>query len=158
MHVSSGDDPPPPNSEGLAWMKRLLSTAASHRVTIAVENTARNEALRFLFESIDSPYLGFCYDSSHDFLHSREPVRILESFGGRLAYTHFSDTDGRLESHRSPGDGTIDWALIQRKFPKGYGKPISLEVYPKDAAGEAPMDFLRRAKAKWAWLEGMLRK
>jgi sugar phosphate isomerase/epimerase len=45
-----------------------VAQAESQGVTIALENTRRPDYLDWAFSHIQSSNLGFCYDSSHDFI------------------------------------------------------------------------------------------
>jgi sugar phosphate isomerase/epimerase len=117
MHIVGGDTPPAPNEDGLFLIRELVKLASSSNVSIALENTRKTDALYYLLYKIDSPFLGLCYDSSHDFLYADRPTKILHDWGSRLIYTHFSDNDGKTDSHWLPGTGVIDWDLIQEAFP-----------------------------------------
>ena len=158
MHLTEGNDPPEPNEDGLSLVRTLGRLAAEASVTIAIENTRKTSTLDFVLSRIESSGISFCYDSSHDFLYCEEPTLILRRWGHRLAYTHFSDNDGREDRHWLPGLGSIDWALIEKAFPKNYNKCISLEVFPKNANREPIDDFLKEAHLKGNWLEQALRK
>jgi len=45
-------------------------------ITIAIENSHSTEHIDYVLENIPSSNLGFCYDSRHDFLYSKEPYEI----------------------------------------------------------------------------------
>jgi sugar phosphate isomerase/epimerase len=116
------------------------------------DSTAVDRAL----SSIDSPHLGFCYDSSHDFLYARHPTDILRRWGGRLATTHRSDNDGTGDRHWIPGRGTIDWAGIRDALPKRRPLPLSLEVVPIDPGSQSAESFLRESMERGAALVRMM--
>jgi sugar phosphate isomerase/epimerase len=145
IHACEGDEPPRPGSRGLDLMQDAVKQASEASVVIAIENTRKTEALDFLLARITSPHLGFCYDSSHDFLHSRKPGEILSKWGNRLVYTHFADNDGKADRHWIPGTGIGDWEAVQRHFPRSYEGPLCLEIVPKDAAAEPLPEFLAEA-------------
>jgi sugar phosphate isomerase/epimerase len=152
MHIVGGDTPPAPNEDGLFLIRELVKLASSSNVSIALENTRKTDALYYLLYNIDSPFLGLCYDSSHDFLYADQPTKILHDWGSRLIYTHFSDNDGKTDSHWLPGTGVIDWDLIQEAFPGNAVDCISLEAVPQNPASE-PIDmFLNKAFKIGKWL------
>jgi sugar phosphate isomerase/epimerase len=156
MHLTRGDDPPHPSAAGLARIEGLVEEAARSSVVVALENTRKTAAVDRALSSIDSPHLGFCYDSSHDFLYARHPTDILRRWGGRLAYTHLSDNDGTGDSHWIPGRGTIDWAAIRDALPKRRPLPLSLEVVPIDPSSQSAESFLRESMERGAALARML--
>jgi sugar phosphate isomerase/epimerase len=133
MHLTQGPNPPMPNETGLSIIKQLVKAAEDKNVILAVENVQRTEHLDFVFSKIDSPHLAFCYDSSHDFLWSRQPCELLRKWAGRLVTTHFSDNDGQEDQHWLPNTGTVDWQKIGRSFPiETYAGPLLLEVLPRE--------------------------
>jgi len=132
MHLTQGPNPPSPNESGLTVIKQLVEAAEDRNVILAVENIQCVERLEFVFSRIDSPYLAFCYDSSHDFLWSPQPCEILNKWAGRLVTVHFSDNDGQEDRHWLPGTGTVDWQNIGRSFPvETYTGPLLLELLPE---------------------------
>lgn len=157
MHVCKGDAPPKPNPEGLEFIRGLVDgTPADGRVAIAIENTRNPEVINYVLSAIKAPNLGLCYDSSHDFLHSARPTELLKDWGHRLLYTHFSDNDGKQDSHWIPGEGIIDWDLIDTAFPHGFRGNISFEVQPKDRFSEPVEGFLAHSLEKATWLRDKL--
>jgi len=145
IHITEGPTPPEPDKYGLEFMKNLVHRAEDAGVSIAVENTRKEDHLEYIFSSITSPALGFCYDSGHDFLYSRKPGAILKKWGHLLLTTHFSDNDGRGDNHWLPGEGIIDWNKITENFPKNYKGVISLEAFAKEPEkGDGP-SFLKKA-------------
>jgi sugar phosphate isomerase/epimerase len=133
MHLTQGPNPPAPNEPGLSMIKQLVKTAEDKNVILAMENIQCTEHLDFIFTKIDLPHLAFCYDSSHDFLWSRQPCELLNKWTDRLATTHFSDNDGQEDRHWLPGTGTINWQKIGRSFPvETYAGSLLLEVLPRE--------------------------
>jgi sugar phosphate isomerase/epimerase len=156
MHLTRGDDSPHPSAAGLARIEGLVEEAARSSVVIALENTRNTAAIDGALSSIDSPHLGFCYDSSHDFLYAQHPTDILRRWGGRLAYTHLSDNDGTGDRHWIPGRGTIDWTRIKDALPKRHPLPLSLEVVPVDPGSQSAESFLRESMERAAALVRMM--
>lgn len=145
MHVTKGKNPPEPDERGLEVMKGLVKYAEDARVTIALENTRKEKHLDFIFSNINSPCLGLCYDSGHDFLHSPEPGRILKKWGHLLKITHFSDNNGLEDDHWIPGKGVINWDIIKVNFPKDYEGVISLESFPAENDKPEAEIFLKQS-------------
>jgi sugar phosphate isomerase/epimerase len=132
MHLSQGPSPPGPNEQGFAVVNQIVKTAEEKNVILAVENIRSAEHLDFVFSRIDSPNLAFCYDSSHDFLWSRQPCELLNKWAGRLVTTHLSDNDGQEDRHWLPGTGIVDWQKVGSGFPIGtYTGPLMLEILPE---------------------------
>ena len=97
-----------------------------------MENTGKLHHLDHIYSSIESPFLGFCYDSSHDFLGAPELGEILSKWGHLLVATHLSDNDGVTDKHWIPKEGIIDWGIIGDSFPKdAYTGFFTLEVLPQ---------------------------
>lgn len=147
MHVTRGAALPAPNGYGLRCLERLVAAAEAAQITLAVENTRRRDYLDFLFHEIPSPHLGFCYDSSHDWLYSAQKAALLRDFGDRLVTTHFSDNDGEMDRHWLPGSGIVDWQQIARHFPTAsYRGNLFLEVLPRRSElAQPPEEFVRKA-------------
>ena len=154
MHLTSGDDPPPPITTGLEAVRRIIEAAEARGITIAVENTRKPAYLDLVLAEIVSPRLGFCYDSSHERLWGSGD--LLRRHGHRLVAVHLSDNDGRADRHWLPGDGVIEWPAVLRDFPREtYHGPVTLEVVTQDEQ-EAPCLFLDRAGQRVRWLAGLL--
>jgi sugar phosphate isomerase/epimerase len=147
MHVTHGKDYPPPCAEGFESFARVLSVAESRGVRLAVENTRGEPHLDGLLRRFDSPFLGLCYDSSHDRIASPVPLAILERHGGRLLTTHLSDNDGRADLHWPPGEGVVDWKGLATAPPLRRLGAVMLEVLgPRNKPGSGPADFLHEMR------------
>ena len=157
IHVCPEQDtPPPPNRYIIDSLKPILNTAEKLDIRLAVENTRRNDYLDLVFSEFDSVHLGLCYDSSHDFLWSRQPTEILGKYGSRLITTHLSDNDGLEDRHWPPGEGVIDWPKLVKALPhQTYTGPLILELLPKDSS-QPPDLFLAKAYRSICSLTEML--
>jgi sugar phosphate isomerase/epimerase len=161
IHVSKskGDQPPPPSRYGLAIIQDLVKYAEDSNVKIAIENTQKPSYIHFIFSNIDSPCLGLCYDSSHDFLYSPQPGLLLKRWGHVLFATHISDNDGLFDRHWLPKEGTIQWDIMKNNFPlETYNGFLTLEIFPKDPKSETASEFLRKAYGSIKWVESILKK
>lgn len=117
MHVSKDDNPPPYNVLGLDRFKRIAEKGEQLGVSIALENTHRADYLSFLLDRIDSPNVGFCYDSGHH--HCFTPtVDLLSMFGSRLMALHLHDNDGTGDQHLLPFDGSCRWDDVMSRIAK----------------------------------------
>lgn len=159
MHVSQskGEQPDGASDEGVKVLGDLVKLAGDSNVKLAVENTMLPAYLDLIFSKIESPNLGLCYDTSHDFLYSPEPGSLLERWGHRLLATHLADNDGLLDRHWLPGAGTIDWYLVRRTFPRSvYSGYFTLEVFPEDKERESAAEFVEAAYGAVQWLMRVL--
>jgi len=158
MHITKGYEAPSPNTQGVKLIKELVRYGQELNVIIAIENTRRVDYLNYIFSNVESQHLGFCYDSSHDFLYSPEPGSILKKWGHLLVATHFSDNDGKEDSHWLPSEGIINWDVVRDNFPiNTYKGVISLEAFPKDVAKERKEEFLQKALKRIKSLTELLR-
>jgi len=149
VHVSQSRTPPPPTPSGLDALGRLVARAEKLGVTLAVENTRSPGHTDFVLAGIGSRHLGLCYDSSHDFISGQVPCRLLRQWGTRLVTTHLSDNHGVNDDHYLPGEGSIDWDLVQTAFPRAqYTGALMLEVVPEDSGAMPPEEFVRLAYGK----------
>lgn len=146
MHLTEAGHHPAPNDFGLESMSQLVRAAEALKVTIAIENTQRNDNVPYILERIDSKYLGFCFDSSHYHLTDKQDFHLLNKYGGRLVTTHLSDNDGEKDRHWLPGQGSIDWLKVSEHFPQDYRGCLTLEAYPtvQEREGSA-RSFLEKA-------------
>lgn len=160
MHVSAGKTPPPLNQTGLQIIRDLVRQAENQGITIALENAEDygNHFLDFVFSNIQSPNLGFCYDSSHDAIAKEFNGKALEKWGSLLAATHFSDNNGVNDDHLLPGSGSIDWHAVMSQFPKDrYKGSLMLEVDgPEANKGYTVEKFVKTAYLKAQELAAML--
>lgn len=147
IHVTQREGTPPAGPIGVARMARALAAAERAGVNIAVENARALEYNRYLYARLDSPHLGFCFDSGHAhcFTPGDDP---LGEFGARLCTTHLHDNFGpaRGDLHNALGDGSIDVARLFRRLralrPTAYN--LESENHPGCAREALPMeDYLR---------------
>lgn len=148
IHVSQGDNPPPPNQSGLDRIKRLVEIAERKNINIALENLRKPQYLDFIFSNIQSDRLGFCYDSGHENCYTKG-TDFLTQYGSKLMALHLHDNDGTDDQHRIPGEGSIDWNALTIKLKgTGYTGAIALEVANELSVchkNATPERFLERA-------------
>ena len=145
MHCTLGSATPPPNQYGLDTFNKLIEEAEKAGVKIAVENMRHPEHLDYLFDAIDSPNLGLCYDASHDWLYNKKPGELLNNWGHRVITTHLADTNGKRDLHWLPGKGVVDFKLIKAALKDtGYKDSFMLEVTTRKK--ESSLEpFIRKA-------------
>lgn len=159
MHISQskGEQPDGPTEEGFTALRDLVKAAEDSGVKIAIENTMQPSLLDPIFTRIQSDHLGFCYDTSHDFLYSPKPGELLERWGNRLLVTHLGDNDGVFDRHWLPGLGVIDWKEIAHWLPiKSYKGSLMLEVFSKDQEKESASAFMASAYQYINWFYTLL--
>jgi sugar phosphate isomerase/epimerase len=113
LHPSSGINPPPISDIGMHRMRTLSERAEKHGVRIAVENVRNTHVLTYILDSIDSPALGLCYDSGHDFIWSPAPYELLKKYRDRIFAVHLHDNMGQNDDHLAPGMGRINWDVVR---------------------------------------------
>ncbi len=159
MHVSQskGEQPGGLIEEGIVALEGLVKVAEDSNVKIAIENTMQPSMVDLVLFRIHSDCLGFCYDTSHDFLYSPKPGELLKKWGHRLLVTHLGDNDGLLDRHWLPGLGILDWKEITRWLPmKTYNGSLTLEVFSKDQENELPQAFMASAYQSIQWVHKLL--
>jgi sugar phosphate isomerase/epimerase len=164
VHISKGLNPRPPSEGGLEVIARLVKQAEDSDVRLAVENTLQPGHIDFILENLDSPQLGFCYDSSHDLLYCEtagnghtSPGELLKRWGKRLFITHLSDNDGLSDKHWLPGKGIGDWRSFAEAFPSDtYTGFLTLEILPQRYEAVAEEEFLSEALESLRWFDGLI--
>ena len=146
IHVTRGLNPPEMSTVGLNNILELVRLGQQANVIVALENCRRPDYLDFLFSHCDSPYLGLCFDSSHDQLWGNPPTDILRRWGHRVVTVHLSDNLGLKDDHLLPGNGVINWNEIYKNFPcQTYTGTVMLEVVPGSGDQISAETFLKLA-------------
>ena len=128
-HVTWGHDRPAGNFVcGLARYLRAAEAAEKHGVYLALENSVYPEYVRYLLDRIDSPHVGFCYDSGHENAFS-PGENYLDSYADRLFAMHLHDNDGVRDLHAMPFAGTVDWKHVTGQLSRAplFSRMITLE-------------------------------
>lgn len=145
MHPNRSIEPPSLNNLGLDRFRLLAEKAAKADVILALENVSKWKYTPQILDAINSPSLGFCYDSGHDLLYSPKPYELPVRFADRLVALHLHDNMMEKDDHRLPLEGMLNvHALVDVIIESGYQGSLSLEVAsPKPE--EEPLDYLKRA-------------
>lgn len=141
------------NELGLDRVKRIAEKAEKLGINVAMENLWNIKNLEAVLTKIDSPRVGFCYDSCH---HANNPDAgdLLKKYGQRLMTVHLHDNGGIHNQHQLPFDGGIDWPAVMKKIAEtGYTGAIALEPMNWDYKELSPEEFLRKAYEKAKILE-----
>jgi sugar phosphate isomerase/epimerase len=121
----------------------LADNAIDLGMRIGVENMPRGvypgsrmADLAAIVRRIGHPNLGLTLDTGHARISADVTTETL-SAEGLLISTHVHENDGRADSHRPPGEGSIDWRGWFETLDRiGYEGPIMLECIR--ALREAP--------------------
>jgi len=113
---------------GIDRMKRIAELAERHDVNVAIENMESPDYVGYIFDSVQSDRLRFCYDSGHRNCFTPD-IDLLSRYGSRLTALHLHDNDGTKDAHTLPFTGTIDWKAIGKQLGElGYDGPCGLEA------------------------------
>jgi len=169
MHTNFNGTEVAPNQVGLDCIKQMLEAAESGNVKIALENNDDLPHLDYLLQNIDSPNLGFCFDSGHWNLCTPD-VDLLGKYGDRLIAVHLHDNAGKQEPveriwdqdlHLLPFDGITNFDKVARGIAKSkYNGPVMLESrrnkWGIDYTELPPEDFLKDAHVRAKKLADMI--
>lgn len=145
-HVTWGSHAPIPEITdlGAERFKRIAACAEKHNFCLALENSVTSEHLVKILDVIDSPNIGFCFDSGHWACFTPE-YDFMSKYAHRMVTMHLDDNDGIEDFHLLPYDGIADWERIKRELAKTevYTRKVLLEVdvgnrrkYPGKSAKE----------------------
>jgi len=129
--------------------RELVKISRQTGVTFALENQAPGpaaELIRRVLLETDSPYLGFCYDSSHDQVDGPRPFDLLKELKDKLVAVHLSDRIKPFTDHVLPWEGFIHWdELIPILKECNITFPLLFEVAITHSAEKDPVKFLALA-------------
>lgn len=148
MHASQGNRFDSDCSFGYKSFSEIIREAENIDIKIAIENTQMLKYSDFILKEIISTNIGFCYDSSHDFVvNGNSAGKILERWKNKLIAVHLSDNDGLYDRHWIPGNGIIDWDKIINIIKHANLKSYSMEVVPYNEEKKMrPIEFLINAR------------
>ncbi len=102
--------------QSLAFWRPLVSRMEDTGGALAIENIFETTpgGLRMLFDEIDSPAFGGCFDIGHWNLFAKmdlsEWLGLLQK---HIIAFHLHDNRGRFDDHLVPGDGFIDFPALK---------------------------------------------
>ena len=97
---------------GIERIRRILKVCEEIDIPLAIENIDCQYLFVKLFESIDSKYLRFCYDSGHNNFFDKE-FDYLNKYGDKLICLHLHDDLHTLNKY-----GNIEWEDVARGLSK----------------------------------------
>lgn len=116
------------------WLESSISTwrpiveeAAALGIPLALENIFEEEpsGLEQLISTINSPNLGFCFDTGHFNLFSTVGMEDwFGSLGARMSEVHLHDNRKQADDHLPVGDGEIDFVLFRKLIHRYRVSPI----------------------------------
>lgn len=93
-----------------------------------------------LIRELDHPNVRMCLDTGHANM-TCNTVAALDACADVITYLHVHDNHGKLDNHRFPGDGTIDWPVLgQRLKTLDPNLPAMLEFFFKEKEIVAEVD------------------
>ena len=114
-------------------LETVADAARAAGVRLAIElipnHLSTADALEGLFGGdLDLGSAGVCLDLGHAHLMGGVP-EAAEILSGHIITTHVHDNDRKADTHRVPGEGTIDWPSAMTALGKvGYVGPLIFEV------------------------------
>jgi sugar phosphate isomerase/epimerase len=146
MHITDRSSlPDAPSKNGINSLEKIVRKAEELKIKLAVENISRPDYLDCVFWELQSEYLGFCYDSSHDWLYSKNKTELLKKWKHILNAIHLSDNDGIFDRHWLPGEGIVNWNDLAETFSGSFHGCLTLEVFPKSDEKIDHKNFLKNA-------------
>lgn len=136
--------------QGLKKLCRELNMIAQNTgITFALENVLpgpATELVRKILLEINSEYIGFCYDSSHDQINGPHSFELLQELKMKLVAVHLSDRVKEFVDHVIPWDGFIDWDELCRVLKSSdIHFPLLMEVMTTHSVEKDPVKFLELA-------------
>ena len=122
-------------NQNLRFWPPLLKRAAEQNCTMALENIFEKDTgtLSDLLSTLDSPWLGHCFDIGHWSLFA--DVSLADWFaalGSRLIHLHLHDNLGERDDHLPVGEGKIDFsALFQLVSSLPAAPSMTLEAHTR---------------------------
>ena len=107
--------------------------AETYGLNLFIENAQDTDPtpLRKLMESIRSPKVRVCLDIGHG-NYSRAPIsRWFAELSPWIGYLHLSDNLGQFDDHLPLGQGSIDWALVDRLW-QSLERPVFVTLETGD--------------------------
>jgi sugar phosphate isomerase/epimerase len=133
-------------------LDQLVEYAAPKGVALGLESRLNyhefphpDEALELL-EGYPNEAAGFWYDTGHCAVQSRLGMldwdEWLPRLSGRMIGTHLHDVDGLLD-HRAPGNGSLDWKMVQSVIPTRALRVLEIDQHEPDDLVADAREFLR---------------
>jgi sugar phosphate isomerase/epimerase len=132
-------------------LDQLVEYAAPRGVALGLESRLNyhefphpDEALELL-AAYPNEAAGFWYDTGHCAVQSRLGMldwdEWLPRLSGRMIGTHLHDVDGLLD-HRAPGNGSLDWQMVQPVIPATALRVLEIDQHEPDHLVAGAREFL----------------
>lgn len=96
-------------------LRELAAYAASHRVTVLIENSgdfSDSNALWYLVDAANSPAIKCLWNPLNAAIRRERPTTSIPRLGRKIGMVHLCDAkmgpDGAFESHAIPGQGSLE--------------------------------------------------
>jgi sugar phosphate isomerase/epimerase len=157
FHISSTANPPAINETGLKRFSELLLKCEKYQINLALENLRRLDYLDYIFSSLKSPYLKFCFDSGHaNAFTCNIETFPWEGYSDKLICLHLHDNNGLRDQHLLPFSGTINWEhLIKKLSFYHYNGPLTAEVVHRPYQDLTEDKYVALVKATLEQIESM---
>ena len=127
MHLTNGSEPPPVSDIGILRIESLIQHAENKKIRVAFENVRKAEHVQYILNHYNSPYVGLCYDSGHEYLWTPD-TDWLNTYSQRVFAIHLHDNHGDGDFHLIPFDGEIDWSKKAKQIAQSsYTGTITIE-------------------------------
>ncbi|MFA5105422.1 MAG: sugar phosphate isomerase/epimerase family protein [Candidatus Micrarchaeia archaeon] len=95
--------------------------------------------------------VGMTYDVGHELANSggdtKQVILSAKRFEKHIRHMHFSDNDGKADSHMALGRGKMDWKKLIPALKGMYDGPITLEIAQQKQAGKTAVKKTAKAKS-----------
>ncbi len=117
-------------------VERILPLMEQYGLILLAENVLWGASIHpknivELVKAVNSPYVGWCYDTGHAHFYGIDPP-ILRELDVMPLSLHIQDTHGPGygDEHLMPGDGNIDWKeFLEILHEVGYAGELVLEAH-----------------------------
>ena len=153
QQIPAGDNQP---AAARRSVEEIVSLASEVNVRVALEVMPNTLSSAFALcnlieEQLEGLDVGICLDYGHANLMG-DLSDAIETVSGHLWTTHVHDNDGRIDDHRVPFAGRIDWDAAMMETQKiGYDGALMFEV----ANTGDPIEVLKRTVKARERLEHM---
>jgi sugar phosphate isomerase/epimerase len=116
-------------------LKPIVEMAASHDLTVAIENYKAPFDRVSTFKKIlaEVPGIKLHLDFGHSNFGFDNHEGFCRELGNHIQHVHFSDNRSRTDDHMPLGVGSVDWKMAVNSLKAtGYDGTITLEVFCND--------------------------
>jgi sugar phosphate isomerase/epimerase len=136
-------------------LEPVVVAAERARLTLVIENIqdTNPRALLDLVRSFDTPAVRMSLDTGHALISHRiggpTPDQWVREAGPLLGHLHLQDTDGQLDRHWAPGDGSLNWfALFEALGELAHQPRLLLELRDPQAIRRGAAYLVERGLAR----------